>query len=44
VRAIRRRVPALVDYGAIPVIMAMFVGCTAYLVNAGYNPFLYFNF
>jgi alginate O-acetyltransferase complex protein AlgI len=44
VNAIHRRCPALVDYGAIPVILAIFIGCTAYLVNAGYNPFLYFNF
>ncbi|MCL2072023.1 MAG: MBOAT family protein [Oscillospiraceae bacterium] len=43
-QAIRRRCPALVDYGTIPVILAIFIGCTAYLVNAGYNPFLYFNF
>jgi len=42
--AVRRRCPVLVDYGTIPVIAAIFVLCTAYLVNAGYNPFLYFNF
>jgi alginate O-acetyltransferase complex protein AlgI len=44
VNTLRARVPALVDYGAIVVIAAIFAGCTAYLVNAGYNPFLYFNF
>jgi alginate O-acetyltransferase complex protein AlgI len=44
VSALHRRVPVVVDYGAIPVIAAIFAGCTAYLVNAGYNPFLYFNF
>jgi alginate O-acetyltransferase complex protein AlgI len=44
VTAIRSRVPAVVDYGTIVVIAAIFVACTAYLVNAGYNPFLYFNF
>jgi alginate O-acetyltransferase complex protein AlgI len=41
---IRRRCSPLIDYGAIPVILAIFTACTAYLVNSGYNPFLYFNF
>jgi len=44
VSALRSRAPALADYGSIIVIAAIFVACTAYLVNAGYNPFLYFAF
>jgi len=42
--AVRRRVPVLADYGAVAAVVAIFGGCVAYLVNAGYNPFLYFNF
>jgi len=42
--AIRRRIPKVVDYAKIPIMLAIFVACTAYLVNGGYNPFLYFNF
>jgi alginate O-acetyltransferase complex protein AlgI len=41
---LRRRVPWAVNYGTIVAITAVFIGCAAYLVNAGYNPFLYFNF
>jgi alginate O-acetyltransferase complex protein AlgI len=44
VASIRRRAPALVDYAAVPAVLAIFTGCTAYLINEGYNPFLYFNF
>ncbi|MCL1788821.1 MAG: MBOAT family protein [Oscillospiraceae bacterium] len=44
VSAVNKRFPVLVDYGTVPVIIAIFLGCTAYLVNTGYNPFLYFNF
>jgi alginate O-acetyltransferase complex protein AlgI len=43
-RAVHRRIPWLIEYGTIPVMLAIFIGCTAYLVNGGYNPFLYFNF
>jgi alginate O-acetyltransferase complex protein AlgI len=42
--SIRRRLPSLVDYASIPVMTAIFIACTAYLINEGYNPFLYFNF
>ena len=41
---LKQRVPAAVDYGSIVVVIGIFVMCTAYLVNAGYNPFLYFAF
>ncbi|MCL1881405.1 MAG: MBOAT family protein [Oscillospiraceae bacterium] len=44
VTALRQRFPIIVDYGTIATILAIVVACTAYLVNAGYNPFLYFNF
>ena len=44
VNAVRRRLPVLVDYGTIPVVLTVFAASSAYLVNAGYNPFLYFNF
>jgi alginate O-acetyltransferase complex protein AlgI len=41
---LNKRIPALADYGGIVVIVGIFIACTAYLVNAGYNPFLYFAF
>ncbi|MCL1831734.1 MAG: MBOAT family protein [Oscillospiraceae bacterium] len=44
VAALNKRAAPLVNYGAVVVIITIFVGCTAYLVSAGYNPFLYFNF
>ena len=44
VERVEKRVPALV-HGLMPVCTAgIFVLCTAYLVDATYNPFLYFNF
>jgi hypothetical protein len=42
--AIRLRFPLLADYSTVAVVTLLFLVCTAYLVNVGYNPFLYFNF
>jgi len=42
--SVRRRVPALVDYGGIVAVVVILIACTAYLINEGYNPFLYTNF
>ena len=44
VLAIEKRVPALTNYGGIIFMAAVLLLSTAYLVDAGYNPFLYFNF
>ncbi|MCL1902984.1 MAG: MBOAT family protein [Oscillospiraceae bacterium] len=44
IASLNTRFPALVAYGTIPVVLAIFLSCTAYLVNSSYNPFLYFNF
>ncbi|MCL2633415.1 MAG: MBOAT family protein [Oscillospiraceae bacterium] len=41
---LEKKFPAVINYGTIPVILLIFVFSAAYLVNAGYNPFLYFNF
>ena len=44
VQGLEKRLPALV-HGLVPVcVTGIFVLCTAYLVDATYNPFLYFNF
>ena len=44
VQSAEKRMPALV-HGLVPVCTTgIFVLCTAYLVDATYNPFLYFNF
>ncbi|MDR0222750.1 MAG: MBOAT family protein [Oscillospiraceae bacterium] len=42
--AIFKRLPFIVNYGAVPVTVALFVASVSNLVTAGYNPFLYFNF
>ncbi len=44
VDTIEKKVPALINYGSIIFVVAVLLLSTAYLVDAGYNPFLYFNF
>lgn len=44
VEFIRKKSEVTLGYIAIPVCAAMFLLCTAYLVDSTYNPFLYFNF
>ncbi len=44
VLAVEKKVPALTNYGGIIFMAAVLLLSTAYLVDAGYNPFLYFNF
>jgi alginate O-acetyltransferase complex protein AlgI len=41
---LHNRVPTVTGYATVIVVTAVFLACAAYLVNAGYNPFLYFNF
>jgi len=38
------KIPVFLNYGAVGYQMTVLVFVTAYLVDAGYNPFLYFNF
>ncbi|MCM1579158.1 MAG: MBOAT family protein [Ruminococcus sp.] len=38
------RRPIFTEIAAIPANIAVLIACTAYLVNGGYNPFLYFRF
>jgi alginate O-acetyltransferase complex protein AlgI len=38
------RIPVILNYSAVAYQSAVFVLSTAYLADAGYNPFLYFNF
>ena len=44
VNAVSKQIPWLVNYGSPVVVATVFLISTSYLVNAGYNPFLYFNF
>lgn len=38
------KVPAVGNYGSVILMAILMLLSTAYLVNASYNPFLYFNF
>lgn len=42
--AIGKKLPAVKNYGGVIFMAAVLLLSTAYLVDAGYNPFLYFNF
>ncbi|MCL2108815.1 MAG: MBOAT family protein [Oscillospiraceae bacterium] len=42
--ALYKITPAVLNYCAVAYEAVVFIFVTAYLVNAGYNPFLYFNF
>ncbi len=44
VKALRNKLAPVVNYAGVLVITAMLLLSTAYLVDATYNPFLYFNF
>jgi alginate O-acetyltransferase complex protein AlgI len=44
VSAISRKVPAVGNWGSVVYMVVVLMLATAYLVNASYNPFLYFNF
>jgi alginate O-acetyltransferase complex protein AlgI len=41
---IKEKCPVIIDYGSILFMVIMLLASTAYLVDASYNPFLYFNF
>lgn len=43
-RWLTAKIPAVMHYAIIPAQAGMLMLCTAYLVDASYNPFLYFNF
>lgn len=44
VNTLGKKIPAASSYGGIVFMAAVLLLSTAYLVDAGYNPFLYFNF
>lgn len=44
VEALKKRIPGVTDCGAVVFMVVVMLICTAYLVDASYNPFLYFNF
>lgn len=41
---IGKKLPAITNYGSVALMAVLLLLSTAYLVNASYNPFLYFNF